>query len=188
MDGSTRYCRICLLEKPDRAHHCSSCGRCVLKMDHHCVWVGGCVGFCNYKYFFLFIMYIGITGIIGSLLMMRGIFETASSDDSGESGADVAIMMNAMMQLVFGITLLLFTLFHLKMVLSNQTTIEIMEKKRNRIALHGSNFNPFDLGWRENFRQVFGVRPWQWFLPTRKSCYGDGITFPRRSRNGEENL
>jgi hypothetical protein len=106
----------------------------------------------------------------------------------GESGADVAIMMNAMMQLVFGITLLLFTLFHLKMVLNNQTTIEVMEKKRNRIALHGSNFNSFDRGWRENFRQVFGVQPWQWFLPTRKRCLGDGFTFPRRSRNGGENL
>lgn len=27
-----RWCRICWAPKPERAHHCSECGRCVLKM------------------------------------------------------------------------------------------------------------------------------------------------------------
>lgn len=35
-DGQPRYCNKCRIFKPDRAHHCSSCSRCVLQMDHHC--------------------------------------------------------------------------------------------------------------------------------------------------------
>ena len=37
-DGSIRYCFQCKCVKPDRAHHCSVCGQCVLKYDHHCPW------------------------------------------------------------------------------------------------------------------------------------------------------
>lgn len=29
-------CKRCNISKPPRAHHCSICKRCVLKMDHHC--------------------------------------------------------------------------------------------------------------------------------------------------------
>jgi hypothetical protein len=36
--GKIRYCRQCHCLKPDRSHHCSACGHCVLKMDHH--WCG----------------------------------------------------------------------------------------------------------------------------------------------------
>ncbi|KAI8437533.1 hypothetical protein MSG28_011836 [Choristoneura fumiferana] len=57
MSGSVRYCNRCVLVKPDRAHHCSICGRCVLKMDHHCPWVNNCVCFHNYKFFMLFLGY-----------------------------------------------------------------------------------------------------------------------------------
>ena len=30
-----RYCKECKCVKPMRAHHCSICKKCVLKMDHH---------------------------------------------------------------------------------------------------------------------------------------------------------
>lgn len=57
MNGSVRFCEKCKIIKPDRAHHCSVCSCCVLKMDHHCPWVNNCVNFYNYKYFVLFLGY-----------------------------------------------------------------------------------------------------------------------------------
>jgi hypothetical protein len=35
--------------KPGRAHHDSVTGRCVVKMDHFCPWVGNAVGIMNHK-------------------------------------------------------------------------------------------------------------------------------------------
>ena len=34
-NGNIRYCDKCKCIKPDRAHHCSVCQSCVLRMDHH---------------------------------------------------------------------------------------------------------------------------------------------------------
>lgn len=34
-----RVCKKCNVFKPDRCHHCSQCGTCVLRMDHHCTYV-----------------------------------------------------------------------------------------------------------------------------------------------------
>lgn len=57
VERTVRYCDKCRLIKPDRTHHCSVCGECVLKMDHHCPWINNCVNFTNYKCFILFLGY-----------------------------------------------------------------------------------------------------------------------------------
>ena len=51
--AESRTCVKCGWHKPSGCHHCSDCGRCVLGMDHHCYWLGGCVGKKNYASFLM---------------------------------------------------------------------------------------------------------------------------------------
>jgi len=66
-----RRCRKCQDNyKPPRAHHDSVTGRCIVKMDHFCPWVGNAVGALNHKFFFLFILYTFTTSLLSILLLM----------------------------------------------------------------------------------------------------------------------
>ena len=43
-----------------RVSHCSTCGHCILKLDHHCMWTQNCIGFRNQKPFYYFTVWMTI--------------------------------------------------------------------------------------------------------------------------------
>lgn len=61
-------CRTCGFQKPARSKHCSLCGVCVAKNDHHCPWVNNCLGRKNYRWFLLLLFSIGIVECYGAYL------------------------------------------------------------------------------------------------------------------------
>jgi len=73
---SIRRCHKCNDNfKPARAHHDSVTGRCIVKFDHFCPWVGNAVGAFNHKFFCLFVGYTLCTCIVALLLVLIQYFE-----------------------------------------------------------------------------------------------------------------
>ena len=50
------FCPYCLVKKNYRTTHCLVCQKCVDEFDHHCFWVGNCIGKNNYDLFFNFLI------------------------------------------------------------------------------------------------------------------------------------
>nr|XP_009413043.1 PREDICTED: protein S-acyltransferase 10-like isoform X4 [Musa acuminata subsp. malaccensis] len=48
-------CTYCNIIQPPRAKHCHDCDKCVLQFDHHCVWLGTCIGQGNHCRFWWYI-------------------------------------------------------------------------------------------------------------------------------------
>lgn len=68
------FCLYCSKPKSPRAHHCRSCGKCILDMDHHCPFIGNCVGAANHYSFVCFLIsavlstiYVSIMSVYASL-------------------------------------------------------------------------------------------------------------------------
>lgn len=54
-DLTEKYCVNCFIDIPIRGKHCKICRSCIATFDHHCVWLGNCIGENNRKYFLLFL-------------------------------------------------------------------------------------------------------------------------------------
>ncbi|KAI4327072.1 hypothetical protein L6164_019573 [Bauhinia variegata] len=154
-----RYCRKCNQFKPPRCHHCSLCGRCILKMDHHCIWVVNCVGALNYKYFLLFLIYTYLeTTLVASSLLPLFLSFFSDAEISGTPAALATSFITFVLNLAFALSIMGFTIMHMSLVAANTTTIEAYEKKTT------SKWQ-YDLGFRKNYEQVFGTDKRYWFIP-----------------------
>jgi hypothetical protein len=58
-EGKTYFiCKECNLMAPDELNiaHCKKCSVCILNHDHHCSWVGKCIGKGNIVFFSCFLI------------------------------------------------------------------------------------------------------------------------------------
>ncbi|KAL4510040.1 hypothetical protein ABPG72_010233 [Tetrahymena utriculariae] len=51
-----RYCHTCKIMRPPLSSHCDHCNNCIKNFDHHCYFMGNCIGERNQKYFVLFLL------------------------------------------------------------------------------------------------------------------------------------
>jgi hypothetical protein len=168
--GEVRTCSRCAKLKPDRSHHCRLCDTCVLKMDHHCPWIANCVGYYNYKYFFLMVTYgmLGLWVVTGSL--WQTVVVTQRNDDS--SFAEIVFVTTVyLIIIVLNVAVTCFWFFHIYLISQAHTTIEFCEKRRKKALDEEVTSSLFNLGIWNNFKDALGQNPLLWPFPCCKALF-----------------
>ncbi|KAF6749700.1 DHHC palmitoyltransferase-domain-containing protein [Ephemerocybe angulata] len=208
LDPFIRYCDRDGFVKPHRAHHCRNCGTCVLKYDHHCPWIGQCVGARNHKFFLNFCQaaFLCCAYIVGSVIpyTVKGF---------NEPGVDVNPQQIVVVALsaLFALFTFTLTVSHVIMIMMGQTTVENMQiqtmRERESEQLgkayrwwefrgKARTLREWDQEWgrlgteghvwwiggrRREWEAVMGRNPLGWILPIGKSA-SDGLEYPVNPR------
>ncbi|XP_022766573.1 probable protein S-acyltransferase 4 isoform X2 [Durio zibethinus] len=147
-----KYCDTCMLYRPPRASHCSICNNCVQRFDHHCPWVGQCIGICNYRFFFMFISTSTILCIYVFVFSWINVLEKEVDNHSN--------VWKAMTHDILSIVLIVYcfiavwfvgglTVFHFYLICTNQTTYENFRYRYEKKE------NPYNKGTAGNLGEIF---------------------------------
>jgi hypothetical protein len=180
-DKSIRYCFQCRCIKPDRAHHCSLCGKCVLRYDHHCPWTNSCISFANYKFFILFLgwalcfcTYVALTSLEYFILFWQGITNVQKdTNGAAATGGRFHLLFLFFASVMFAISVSSLFFYHLYLTAKNRTTLESF---RAPIFTNGPQKEAFNLGCKQNFQEIFGKKLLPALIPI-PTTRGDGVHY-----------
>ncbi|XP_050250059.1 probable protein S-acyltransferase 15 [Quercus robur] len=173
-----RPCDKCFTYKPPRAHHCRICRSCVLRMDHHCMWINNCVGYWNYKAFFVLVLYAAISSIYSTVVLISCSFQ---KDFSGRVPLKVFYVICGAGMIGLSVTFGTLLGWHVYLIIHNMTTIEYHEGVRAAWLAEKSGQNyrhPFYRSVYQNITSVLGPNMLKWLCPTAVSHLKDGLAFP----------
>ena len=108
------YCYTCFHFRPPRTSHCAECDNCVENFDHHCLWLGTCVGKRNYKYFYYLLSFVTILSIFSITSSVYYIINNFKLYFNSENRKDPLIIIICLCIVVF-ICLMFFLFFLMKL-------------------------------------------------------------------------
>lgn len=125
--------------------HCRKCERCVSTFDHHCPWVGNCVGERNKKYF------IGYLWCQILLLAAMGVLSVRVVLENKQRWFGY---LTIVLEAIFVLFVLNLIIFHSYILSKNITTWECLSwSKVNYLQSWPRKLgSPFDLGVWQNIR------------------------------------
>lgn len=144
-----KYCDTCMLYRPPRASHCSICNNCVQRFDHHCPWVGQCIGIRNYRFFYLFTS----TSTILCMFVFTCSWVNLYERHHGKILKAIADDILSDILIVYCFVAVWFvgglSIFHFYLICTNQTTYENFRYKYDKKE------NPYHRGMIQNLNEVF---------------------------------
>ena len=139
------YCYTCNIFRPPRTSHCSRCDNCVERFDHHCLWLGNCIGKRNYKYFYTFLVSLNLNSLlqIGFCIyvMVIDIQKIKSKENAGYA---LSIIVGCII-----LYNLLFIILFIGKFLGEYTYLLIkdityIEFKKKKLKIYPNGLNPFN--------------------------------------------
>ncbi|KAK1422401.1 hypothetical protein QVD17_25498 [Tagetes erecta] len=176
-----KYCDTCMLYRPPRCSHCSICDNCVQRFDHHCPWVGQCIGLRNYRFFFMFVSSATLLCIYVFAFCWVYVIKIKNSEETSVWGALIKTPASIVL-IIYTFICVWFvgglTVFHLYLISTNQSTYENFRYR------YDQTINPYNRGIIENFKDVF----WRSIPPSKNDFRAvvvrESETIPRASGGG----
>uniref|UniRef100_A0A1I8BVH8 Palmitoyltransferase n=1 Tax=Meloidogyne hapla TaxID=6305 RepID=A0A1I8BVH8_MELHA len=151
-----KYCFTCCIFRPPRSSHCSICDNCVLNFDHHCPWLGNCIGLRNYRHFFMFVTSLWILDAfmgfcVGLHLYLLSIEKGTFMDALRETPPS---LLTGVINVISIWSVLGLSGFHIYLLALGQTTNEDIKGTFSQ-KLHPQVKNPYNTG--NCFKNILNV-------------------------------